>query len=134
MRSLILIFAVSLAGCASNHEIAVTSLPETLAPIQMTGLSPEPTRDYTIGESAICEVHRTQMKRTVVPIGYGYILPDAQAQARYTASTNAFPHAETFVAGGCCIMVGYSATNAVIYTCPECKKAAARWDSVYEKH
>ncbi len=134
MRCFALIFAVLLAGCASDREVVVTPLPGAPVPIQMPDISPEPTHDYTINESSICEVHHTQMQRTVVPIGYGYILPDAQAQVRYEASKKAFPHAETWVAGGCCVMVGYSATNAVIYTCPECKKAASRWDSLHEPH
>ena len=133
MRFLVLIFAVYLVGCASNREIATTSLPEALVPNQMTDLTPEPIRDYTIKSSATCEVHHTQMQRTVVPIAYGLIRPDMLAQARYAASVKSFPHAKTFVAGGCCVMVGYSATNAVIYTCRECKKAASRWDSDYGK-
>jgi len=134
MRFLALIFAVCLAGCASNREVVVTPLPEPPTPIEVTGPSPEPTPDYTKNESATCEVHHIQMERTVVPIAYGLILPGAGAQARYAASTNSFPHAETFVLGGCSVIVGYSATNAVIYTCPVCKKMAARWDSKHDYH
>jgi hypothetical protein len=122
MRFFILIFAMCLAGCFSSHDITITRLPHPRVV----------TADYTAGESAVCEIHHVQMERTVVPIGYGLILPDAKAQARYAASTNAFPHAETFVLGGC-VVSDDSPKSAVIYTCPACKKAASRWDSDYAK-
>ena len=111
-----------LAGCVGSHDVTITRLPH----LQVE------TADYTTGESAVCEIHHIQMEHTVVPIGYGLILPDAKAQARFAASTNEFPHANTFVLGGC-VVSDDSPKRAVIYTCPECKKAASRWDSDYGK-
>ena len=72
-------------------------LPYLFALIILTGCK---TQDYTDGKPAICEVHHVQMRRTIVPIGYGLIMPDDKARMRYAASTNSFPNAQTFVGGG----------------------------------
>ena len=104
-------------------------LPFLFALIVLTGCK---TKDYTYCESSVCEIHHVQMKRTIVPIGYGLIMPDEKARARYEASTNSFPHAETFVAGGCCV-TSWDAHRAAIYVCPECMKAALAWDLNYDK-
>lgn len=98
----------------------------------ITGGSSTP-RDYTVGQSAICEVHNIQMQRTSVRVTYGLFGYNASAQARYEASKTAFPHAQTSFPGGC-VVSSHSATNAFIYTCPECKKAASRWDSQHGHH
>jgi hypothetical protein len=124
MRFLSLLFALCLVSCAGSRDVAVTRLHAPRVEVA----------DYTTGESAICEIHHTQMERAVVPIAYGLMpLPDARMQARYAASTNSFPHAETYALGGC-VVSDNSPIKAVIYRCPQCKKAAAEWDSVYDKH
>ena len=103
-------------------------LPFCFALIVLTGCK---TEDYTKGEPTICELHHIQMTRTTVSIEYG--LPDlARLQARYVACTNSFPHGNCFVEGGCCVESD-SAHRAVIYVCPECKKAAHVWDINYNK-
>jgi hypothetical protein len=123
MRFLMFILAAFLAGCAGTRNVAITPLPK----LQVE------TADYTVGVSTICEIHHIQMQRTTVPIAYGLLSVDAQAEAKYAVSTNSFPHAETFAFGGC-VVSDHSPKNAVIFICPECKKTAARWDSVYGKH
>jgi hypothetical protein len=123
MQLFLLVLSMCLVGCAGTRDVPVTRLPAA-----RTGRA-----DYTKGESAVCEIHQTQMQRTFVPIAYGLIRPDARAQARYAASTNSFPHTETFVLGGC-VVTDDSPKKAAIYRCPECKRAADKWDSTYDKH
>lgn len=90
--------------------------------------------DYTRGESQVCELHHVQMVRSTVPIVYGLFSFTAEGEFRHTVSTNSFPHAETYVLGGCCITPD-SAHRAVVYTCSECKKAGTEWDALHEnKH
>ena len=104
-------------------------LPVCIALLLLTGCR---TEDYTKGQPAVCEVHHVQMVRTSVPIVYGLPMFTARDAARYAASTNAFPHSETFVSGGCCV-TSWDAHRAAIYICPECKKAARAWDLNYDK-
>ena len=104
-------------------------LPYLFALIILTGCK---TQDYTDGKPAICEVHHVQMRRTIVPIGYGLIMPYDKARMRYAASTNSFPNVQTFVGGGCCV-TSWDAHRAAIYVCPECKQAAQAWDLDYDK-
>ena len=123
MRFFILIISLCLVGCGDSQRGPVINVaPDSIAP-----------RDFTVGQSPICETHHIQMQRTSVRVVYGLFGWSALAQARYEASKKAFPHAETSVGGGCVIAPGISATNAFIYICPECRKAATRWDSVYGK-
>jgi hypothetical protein len=119
----ILLLALVFAGCAETNQVGVTPLRA----------AHKETADYTVGATAICEVHHIPMVRTTVPIAYGLIMPTAQAEARYAASTNAFPHAETYVCGGCCVY-DESPQKAVIYVCPECTKAAKEWDATHKEH
>src|SRR2546430_69928 len=72
--------------------------------------------NFTHGESDVCEIHHSQMGKTRVPIHYGLIRPGERARARYAASTNAFPHARDWLAGGC-VVSSSSPRRAVIYTC-----------------
>jgi hypothetical protein len=122
MRLFLLIFSLCLVGCDNSRHGAILTIGPDSTP-----------RDYTVGQSPICEVHHIQMQRTSVRVVYGLPGSSALAEARYEASKKAFPHAETSVSGGCVVAPGISATNAFIYTCPECKKAASRWDSDYGK-
>src|SRR5690242_6504931 len=122
MRFFMLIFSLCLVGCDnSRHGPVITIGPDSTP------------RDYTVGQSPICEVHHIQMQRTSVRVSYGLPGPNASAEARYKASKTAFPHAQTSFPGGCCVSP-HSATNAFIYTCPECKKAASKWDSQHDYH
>ena len=89
-----------------------------------------PREDYTAGQGDTCAVHGLRMTKTVVPIAYGLIVLDKTNRARWAASTNAFPNAQDWVAGGCC---PGPARKALIYTCPECKKLRARWEANYGK-
>ena len=85
--------------------------------------------DTTLTQSAICEVHHTQMTKSTVPIYYGLIQPDERARARYAASTNAFPHALERVGGGCVVETH---KRAVIYTCATCKTVRQHWEHDYD--
>jgi hypothetical protein len=120
MRILTLILAACLAGCVGKRDITVTPLPRHRVEVA----------DYTIGESSVCGLHHVQMNRTAVPIAYGLLVFDVRYRAKYVASTNLFPHADTFVLGGCYVSAD-SPKRAAIYTCPECKIAAAKWDSAW---
>jgi hypothetical protein len=128
MRILMLIFSLCLTAlCAvAWHNVHVAR--------HYIFIGPDSTpRDYTVGQSPICEVHRIQMPRTSVRVAYGMpAKPSALAAARYEASKKAFPNAQSSASGGCCVTL-HSPTNAFIYTCSECKKAAKSWDSVYGK-
>jgi len=88
-------------------------------------------RNLTRGESNLCEVHHTHMSKTKVPIGYGLMAQDEQSRARYTASTNAFPHAEESVGGGCMVPL-FAAHRALIYSCPSCQTAREQWEREYD--
>jgi len=90
------------------------------------------SEDLTAGKPCICEVHGTQMSKIVVPIQYGLIRPDQTTLARFTASTNSFPHAETWVGGGCVVTTG-SPHRAVIFACAQCKKARTRWEESHDR-
>ena len=85
--------------------------------------------DFTTGMPNTCEIHHTQMFETNVPMDYGLIRPDEYGQARQAASTNSFPHAQACVLGGC--ILG-TATQAVIYVCPDCQKALQKWEIARE--
>lgn len=87
------------------------------------------TTDCTITQSAVCEVHHTQMNKSTVPIHYGLIRPDERARARYAASTNAFPHALEWVGGGCVVD---TPKRAIIFTCTACKTARQQWEHDYD--
>lgn len=102
-------------------------LPFLLVLIALTGCK---TEDYTQGKPTVCEIHNVPMVRTTVPIFYGFPRFSDRYMARFAASTNAFPHAETYVLGGC--RAG-DARRAVIYVCPKCKSAAHDWDLDYDK-
>ncbi len=88
--------------------------------------------DYTLGKSAVCELHGVPMSKTLVPIEYGLIRPDQKSLARYAASANSFPHAEDWIGGGC-VVASNSARKVLIYTCPECKRLRAKWEADHEK-
>jgi len=120
---LTVLLTIFLVGCADTKPVKVTQIPRNLkleAP------------DYTVGESALCEVHHIKMTRAEVPISYGLPFVDANALARYAASTNAFPHARKYVLGGCCVSPD-SPTNVIVYICPECRKAANEWEANHKK-
>jgi len=85
--------------------------------------------DLTRGMPSTCEVHHTQMFKTNAPIEYGLIRLNDYGRARQAASTNSFPHAQECVLGGC--IVG-SATQAVVYVCPDCQKALQKWEVGHE--
>ena len=67
------------------------------------------------------------MVRKTVPIEYGLPIFTPRYEARYAASTNSFPNSQTYVLGGCCVDSG-SPRFAIIYVCPECLKAAKKWE------
>jgi hypothetical protein len=60
--------------------------------------------------SRICEVHHERMSRTRVPVYYGLFRPNDLGRAREAASTNAFPHAEDWVGGGCVVPLFFQVT------------------------
>lgn len=85
--------------------------------------------DLTRGMPSTCEIHRTEMLKTNVPIEYGLIRLNDFGRARQAASTSSFPHAQESVLGGC--IVG-TATQAIIYICPDCQKALQKWELARE--
>src|SRR5437879_721996 len=87
-------------------------------------------RDYTKDVPDTCEVHRSQMTKKVVQIRYGLFRLNSWGLALQAASTNAFPHAEEEVLGGCIVE---SPTQATIYVCSQCQLARQRWESEHPK-
>jgi len=85
----------------------------------------------TRGESTVCEVHHARMSKTTVPIEYGLLSFGERGRARYSASTNGFPHADEWVPGGCIERL-FAPHRAVIYTCGACKTARQRWEYDYD--
>src|SRR5438309_4950499 len=103
----------------------ITSIP--LMGLLLAGCS----TSWTHGESPVCEMHHTRMSKTRVPIEYGLIGFDERGRARFAASTNAFPHAEDWVRGGCIERL-FAPHRAVIYTCDACMTARQHWEHDYE--
>ena len=88
------------------------------------------TSDWTIGAAGFCELHSIRMAKTNVPIIYGLIRLNSEQQAREVASTNHFPHADTYFLGGC--FLG-TPTQAVLYVCPDCLGARKNWEATHVK-
>jgi hypothetical protein len=87
-------------------------------------------QDHTRGVRSICEIHHSLMTKKKVQIQYGLFRLNAWGLALQAASTNGFPHAEEEVLGGC--VLG-TATQAVIYVCPQCQLARRQWESAHPK-
>jgi len=102
---ILILGALLLAGCATN---------------------------LTRGESRICEVHHTRMSKTTVPVQYGLIHFSERSIARFHAKTNAFPHADYWIPGGCLGPGPFLGRRAVIYTCDNCKTARKQWEYEYD--
>ncbi len=68
----------------------------------------------------ICEVHRSRMRRTKVPIVYGLLGYGHSDDELKTL----FPHHQDFVAGGC--IDGDKKTDR-IFVCPDCKQVYKEW-------
>ena len=90
-----------------------------------------PRLDCTKGTSSICEVHQLSMTRTSVPIIYGLTTWTYDGKVRNEASKGAFPHADKSVSGGCVSNLT-SPRRAIIYVCPDCKRAADEWQRKHE--
>jgi hypothetical protein len=79
------------------------------------------TRDAR-DKDPICGVHQIAMETRTVPIHYGLRAgPDREFAA---ARATDFPHAPTFVGGGC--MVGRE-KSALVWACPSCEAARDAW-------
>ncbi len=85
--------------------------------------------DYTRGVSAVCEIHRTPMTKTTVPIEYGLFRPTKWSEVLIAASANNFPHAEKFVLGGC---IEETPTQAIVYSCKQCQTARSEWETAHQ--
>jgi len=83
--------------------------------------------DYTVGKSATCKVHRTEMTRTAVPIQYGMPPWNEKIKARDAASERGFPNARDRVEGGC-VVERRNPRQAMIFVCPDCQRQAQMWD------
>jgi hypothetical protein len=86
-------------------------------------------RDYTVGASAVCEVHHCTMDKTIVPIHYGLMPFPPRSQALYAASTNSFPNADDSINPSCRVS---RKREALIYTCPQCVVARQKWETDYD--
>jgi hypothetical protein len=84
--------------------------------------------DQTIGAAGFCELHSIRMAKTNVPIIYGLIRLNKEERAREVASTNHFPHADTYFLGGC--ILG-TPTQAVLYVCSDCLRARKNWEAAH---
>lgn len=85
--------------------------------------------NFTLGVSSVCEIHRTSMAKTTVPIEYGLIRLTKWGEALEAASTKSFSHAEQFVLGGC---IEESPTQAIIYGCKRCQSARVKWETEHQ--
>lgn len=75
-------------------------------------------------EQSICQDHKVDMKRKVVPITYG--LPDWSR--RYSdAGIHSFPHAADHMNGGCIVRVDWTRRYAVVFSCPRCETNWTQW-------
>jgi hypothetical protein len=89
-------------------------------------------KDYTRGETDICEIHHQKMQKVMVPAHYGLMSVTQRGAAMYSASTNTFPHAEDSVNPGC---DPRGPREALIYNCSECVKVRHQWEADYDaKH
>src|SRR6266849_3115798 len=109
----------------------IRSLVFTIGIFIVAGCAPL-RKDYTRGEANVCEIHHQTMEKSVVPISYGLMFVTPRGAAMYPASTNTFPHAETYLNPGCTV---HRTREAVIYTCPECVRIRHQWEEDYDsKH
>jgi hypothetical protein len=88
-------------------------------------MSDNDSTEFIDETSSICELHHVQMVRAKVPILYGLIRLNDYGKALRAARETSFPHAQDCVLGGC--VIG-SPDRAVIYHCPECRKAKRAWE------
>ena len=91
------------------------------AQINQSKIAPLTTSDKALKK---CELHGAQLQLGTVPITYG-IVSGAPA-GYYQASDKAFPHARSFVSGGCVISKDSPKMQTVKF-CPQCRTAEKQW-------
>jgi len=96
--------------------------------------------DYTADRPSDCEVHGIRMKTEIVPVAYGLLAEIANPSAYPSEPTmktrrKLFPHAESFVWGGCCRPPDWmtGASKARIWICSDCVAAETEWRKGYSK-
>ena len=82
-------------------------------------------RGQLLWDCEVCEVHKIEMDKKVVPVVYGLLRPDKDTPTA-EQDLRLFPHRHEFVAGGC--VVGTEKTVET-YVCNECKADVVRWRS-----
>ncbi len=78
----------------------------------------------TIYDIEVCEVHKTKMAHTEVPIHYGLI--PGSPEPLNAARRPALPHHREYKLGGCMVWAEAPKTGKV-YVCNECKKNFDKW-------
>ena len=76
----------------------------------------------TIYNIEVCEVHKTRMAHTDVPIRYGMI--PRSPEPRDAAGRPALPHHREYKLGGCVVM---PKETEKVYVCDDCKKGFEKW-------
>ena len=72
-------------------------------------------------KSGVCEVHNVAMKKTPAPIRYGLPAGPGPNEPTYVYRMIFFPHAQSFVEGGCIPMP--NRTTEELYICGKCQSA-----------
>jgi hypothetical protein len=97
--------------------------PETRRVRQLKAPSPPklPILDARLPGKTRCEVHNRELVEDLVPIRYGFLIPEfVDQEVRRTR----FPHAISYYSGGC--VVG-AAREARVMNCPACRDAEREW-------
>jgi hypothetical protein len=86
-------------------------------------------RDYTRGQTSVCEVHKIPMDKTKVPVRYYGLYPQSKhEEAMASARKTLFPHARDSVSFD---RIGNKPDIAIIYVCPDCREALRVWELKY---
>ena len=113
--------------------ITLLVLAVTLAALWYTHSTPEDLNYchslFTLhsGESGICLLHGLPLQEDTVPILYGLLAP-SYWEAYEKACEQEFPHANSFIAGGCVVE---SVKEDKVFFCSLCRQAEKAWYKKY---
>jgi hypothetical protein len=86
------------------------------------------TRGASADPETTCPVHKTEMKKDIVPAIYGLIFldPEDYSDQYIRARKELFPNSNREYYGGCVIDRNSTKTKEVTY-CPRCREAEEQW-------
>jgi hypothetical protein len=77
-----------------------------------------------LNEERFCELHNTVLELGFSPIAYGLL---AIEKEYLEDKSDLFPHANSWVGGGC---VARDVDVALVHFCPQCREAEVVWKQV----